>query len=269
MDVQRLGASFRALRRRRGWRQIDLSVASGVSRSAIGRVEVGELRRVPLGSVDRIAEALNARLDVQLRWNGEGLDRLLDESHARAVDAVVRMFGASAWLAAVEVSFAIGAERGSIDVLAFHPATGALAVIEVKSVVPDAGSTIHVLDRKARLARRIAGDRGWRATTVGRLLVIVDSRTARRRVADHADLFGAAFPVRGRQVTSWIRDPLVPLGDAGTVRELGEGRQGRGGVPRDPGPTADGVIRSGLYFLAISHEVGTRRVAARRGAKER
>ena len=41
------------------------------------------------------------------------------------------------WDVATEVSFNVRGERGSIDILAFHQATGSLLVIEIKSVVPD------------------------------------------------------------------------------------------------------------------------------------
>ena len=72
------------------------------------------------------------------------------------------------WHVDVEVSFIVWGERGSIDAVAFHPAHGALLVLEVKSVVADSQATLHGLDRKARLAREILKDRRWRfATSAG------------------------------------------------------------------------------------------------------
>ena len=48
-------------------------------------------------------------------------------------------------------------------------------------------------DRKARLASGIAlTERGWEASTVSRLLVLPDQRTARRRVTQHAATFETA-----------------------------------------------------------------------------
>jgi hypothetical protein len=86
-------------------------------------------------------------------------------------------------------------ERGSIDILALDPASGALLVIEVKSVVPDIGGMLMTLDRKVRLARQVASEQlGWRATSVSRLLVLPEQRTARRRVAEHATTFETSFP---------------------------------------------------------------------------
>src|SRR3990172_9566568 len=79
MDPVRLGRQYRALRRRRGWRQVDVASRTGVSKSTIGRIERGEIAGMPLEVLVRVAAVLGARLDVSLRWNGEALDRLLDE----------------------------------------------------------------------------------------------------------------------------------------------------------------------------------------------
>jgi hypothetical protein len=129
---------------------------------------------------------------------------------------------------AVEVSFAIDGERGSIDVLAFHSLAGVLAVNEVKSVMPDAQSTVHTLDRKSQLARRIVAERGWRPAVVSRFLVIGEDRTARRRVEQHSAMFGAAFPLAGRASLAYIDDPI---GRAGAARpNLAPGSPGNAGM---------------------------------------
>ena len=61
----------------------------------------------------------------QLDWNGEAMDRLLDEAHARLVERIVRWLDRAGWQTAVEVSFNVFGERGYVDVLARHPAMGA------------------------------------------------------------------------------------------------------------------------------------------------
>ena len=55
----------------------------------------------------------------------------------------------------------------------------------MKSVVPDVQATLVTLDRKERLAKEIARERGWEAVAVACLLVIGDNRTARRRIESH------------------------------------------------------------------------------------
>jgi hypothetical protein len=160
-----------------------------------------------VAALHAVAQALGVRLNLSLSWNGEALDRLLDSDHAALVEVVASTLRGLGWDVAVEVSFSIGGERGSIDVLAFHRATGTVLVVEVKSVVPDIQAMVFTLDRKARLALDIARQRGWNGRTVGRLLVVGESRTSRRRVSDHAATFDAAFPARTVEVKRWLRSP--------------------------------------------------------------
>jgi transcriptional regulator with XRE-family HTH domain len=207
MDVIRLGRQYRALRIRRRLRQDDVSERAGVSRSEIGRAERGEADRLRLSTLHRIASALGARLEIRLTWNGEALDRLLDAGHAALVEAIVARLKIAGWERAVELSFNVWGERGSIDVLAFDPMSRTVLVVEVKSVVPDIQATLMTLDRKARLAPELARERGWDAVRVGRLLVIGESRTSRRRVASHRAIFDAALPARGIAVREWLAAP--------------------------------------------------------------
>jgi hypothetical protein len=115
--------------------------------------------------------------------------------------------GLVGWLAQPEVSFAIYGERGVIDILAFHPATRALLVVELKTDVVEVNDLMGTVDRYTRLARRIAAERGWRASTVSCWLVIRDTMTNRRRVAAHAQVLRAAFPFDGRDMRAWLRSP--------------------------------------------------------------
>jgi transcriptional regulator with XRE-family HTH domain len=207
MDVVRIGLSIRALRHRLGWRQDDLARRANVSQSAVSRAERGRLAGLSLGAVDRLVTSVGGHLDVRVLYQGERLDRLLDAAHAAAVERVVRMLIADGWEAVAEVSFAIYGERGSIDVFARHLASGRLLVVEVKTVVPDVQAMLLALDRKVRLAVRIAAERGWAPAPVSALLVVVDSSTARRRVGEHAGTLESKLPVRGRAVRRWLGDP--------------------------------------------------------------
>ena len=207
MDVVRFGLGLRALRRKRGWTQDDLAAKTHVSRTAVWRIERGHADRVAVHVLVRVAAALGARIDVRLLWQGEGLDRLLDAGHADLVDRTLELLSDSHWLVATEVSFNVRGERGSIDILAFHPATGSLLVIEIKSVVPDMQAMLGGIDRKGRLAREVAQERGWEVTSVTRLLVLPDDRTARRRVDRHRAMFRTALPARTVEIRRWIGRP--------------------------------------------------------------
>lgn len=233
MDSIRLGHAYRALRIRRRWRQRDLADVVGVSRQLIGKIETGQIDAIQVGTLRSVAGGLGASVVVAIRWHGEGLDRLLDAAHAGLVEAVVERLERHGWETVVEASYAIHGERGSIDILGLHRPTATIVVGEVKSVVPDSQATIHATDRKLRLAPEIARDRGWPCRAVGRLLVIGDSTTARRRI----DLLGAtyrsAFPVRGRAVDAWLRAPsgamsgllFLPFATRGGTTNRVTGRQ--------------------------------------------
>ncbi|HET7031351.1 MAG TPA: helix-turn-helix domain-containing protein, partial [Candidatus Limnocylindrales bacterium] len=148
VDSLRFGRQFRALRIRLRLRQRDVAVGAGVSRSLIASIDRGQLDGVTVGALRKATAALEADLDVHLRWRGERLDRLLDEDHSAIVEALVRLLRTNGWDMAVEASFSIWGERGSIDVLGFHPVERALLVVEVKSVVPDSQATVFGVDRK-------------------------------------------------------------------------------------------------------------------------
>lgn len=208
MEVVRFGRQLRALRRRQRLTQDRLSERSRTSRSEVGRAERGEADRLRVVTLDRIANALGARLELRLSWNGEALDRLLDAGHAALVDEVVRRLRTAGWDCALEVSFNVRGERGAVDVLAFHARTQMLLVVEVKSVVPDVQAMLMTLDRKARLGHSIAAQLGWSVGAVGRLLVIGESRTSRRRIGAHASLFEAALPSRAISIRAWLAEPL-------------------------------------------------------------
>jgi transcriptional regulator with XRE-family HTH domain len=240
MDAVRIGRALRAIRLRSELRQVDVALRAKVSRAFVSKVECGRAQGSDLRKIESICRVLGADLDIRIRWRGEGLDRLLDEAHSRLVARLVKRLTSLGWECAVEVSFNEFGERGSIDVLAWHPGTRALLVIEVKSVVPDVQATIFGVDRKARLGSKVAMARGWEAMSTSRLLVIRDTSASRRRVEDVASVFDAAFPARGSDVRRWLRQPngslsgllFLPDSTAGGIGRGSSGRQ-RVGRPRN------------------------------------
>ena len=196
-------------------------------RSSAAWPQGSDLRRI-----ESICRALGANLDVRVRWRGEGLDRLLDEAHARLVETIVKRLQSFAWECAVEVSFNDYGERGSIDVLAWHPSARALLVIEVKSVVPDVQATIFGLDRKARLGPKVAAARGWDMVTTSRLLVVRETSASRRRIGSVESVFEVAFPARGSEVRRWLRLPNRSLSGLLFLADSTPGRIGRGSSGR-------------------------------------
>lgn len=251
MDLKRVGSAVRALRRRRNWRQADLAREARVSRPVAGRIERGESGAIAIEVLERVVIAVGGTLDLGVRWQGEGLDRLLDEAHARIVEQLVALLRELGWEVAVEASFSHYGERGSIDVFAWHPKRHALAVSEVKSVTPDMQAMLFGMDRKARLAPTIARERGWApAVSVARLLVLSDTSTNRRRLARFRSTVDAALPAGTREIRRWLEDPTgaAPAGvlfladDRGAALTPGARRRVRvpGGAARTDQPGTPG-----------------------------
>jgi hypothetical protein len=105
------------------------------------------------------------------------------------------------------VSFSIYGERGIIDILAWHPGRRILLVIELKTEFVDINELMGSVDRKQRLAWKIARERGWDPVAVGTWVVLPDNRTNRRALAAHETALRAKFPADGRLVRRWLRDP--------------------------------------------------------------
>jgi len=235
MDDFRLGTTIRLIRQARGWRQEDLSDKSGVSQSAISRMERGQIGSQSVDSLRAVATALDVRVDLVPRWRAGDLDRLLNGGHSALHESVARVFRDElpAWVLAPEVSFAIYGERGVIDILAWHPGPRALLVIELKTDLADMNELLGTLGRKQRLAAQVAAGRGWDPLTVSAWLVIRESRTSRRRIAAHAAMMHAALPDDLRTIRRWLRDPI------GTVAALSFWTDTRGTTTR----RAKGPIR--------------------------
>jgi len=212
MDPVRIGLAVRALRRRRSWRQVDLAAAAGVGHDTVSRVERGRLDGVPHGTLRRLCGELGATVSIEVRWRGGALDRLLDERHALLCGRLAERLSAMGWQVQLEVSFAHFGERGAIDLLGWSEPTGTLLVTEVKTELTSIEATLRSHDAKVRLGPKVARERfGWRVGRIGRLLVLLESTSNRRRVQRHAHVLAAALPVRGSAVTEWLRVPSTPL----------------------------------------------------------
>jgi transcriptional regulator with XRE-family HTH domain len=247
-----LGRILRALRRRRGWRQVDLAERSGASQSHISAIERGSAGASSLRTIRRVFDVLEGRAEVVVSWRGADLDRLLDEDHRELVGQVASRLEAIGWIAELEVTYSEYGERGSIDVLALRAAHRACLVIEVKSAIASSEAIGRKLDEKARLAPRIVERRsGWRPEVVGRIVVLPETMRLRRLIAREETL-RRMFPAPMAEVRAWLRRPL------GTVAGLwflsDSSRHGVRGSRRvrvrAPSPTAAGSRAAEATSLA-------------------
>ena len=208
VDDQRVGWTLRTIRAKKRWRRADLATRAGVSRLVVMRIERGRLAGVPMEKVRRVATALDARIDMVVRWQGGDLDRLISARHAAMHEMMARFFAERApWIAEPEVSFSIWGERGTVDILAWHPPAKAFLVVELKSELVDLNELLGTLDRTRRLAMQIAIARGLVPVVVGVWVVVADSRTNRRAVAAHSAAIRSKLPIDGRGIGRWLHHP--------------------------------------------------------------
>jgi hypothetical protein len=178
-----------------------------VSPSTVSRIERGQIESLATGLTLRVAAALEIRLEWTARWRGGELDRMLNAGHATMHEVVARMFSGASWRVVPEMSFSIYGERGVIDLLAFHPPTSHLLVVELKTQLVDVQGLIGTVDRYRRLAPQIARERGWSARATSCWVLLRDTPTNHRRLADHANVLRTAFPDDGRRLRGWLREP--------------------------------------------------------------
>ncbi|MDQ2964773.1 MAG: helix-turn-helix domain-containing protein [Chloroflexota bacterium] len=236
MDDARIGRALRVLRRRRGLRQVDIAAEAGVSQATVSVAEQGHVRALSIATVRRLFAAVDAGFEGLVLWRGGAIDRILDERHAHLVGSSVGRLSALGWRVIVEATYSVYGERGSIDVLAGHDATRTLLVEEVKSELTSVEAVGRKTDEKLRLARRtLCRERfGWTPLAAARVLVLPDTDSARRSVARYGAVLDAAFPVRGRDVTQWLRRPEGDMSGILFVSNI-SGRDGsvaRGGAHR-------------------------------------
>lgn len=156
MDDLRVGAWVRIERRRAGLRQADLGARAGVSPSTVSRVENGLISELTMRATRAVAAAVGIQLPFAPRsMRGAQIGRQIDWRHAALVEAVVELLAPLGWEPTVEYSFNHYGDRGSVDVLAWHPETRALLVVEVKSDLRNLQETLHALDVKRRVVPRL------------------------------------------------------------------------------------------------------------------
>jgi transcriptional regulator with XRE-family HTH domain len=208
MNDLQLGLALRAARVKRRLRQADLAAQAGVAASVVSRLEHGDFDRSSLRSVRAVAARLGATLELVPRSAAGEFDRVASARHAALGERVAAWIKSRpGWVVAAEISFSVYGERGIYDLLAWHEATHLLLVIELKTAIVDVDELLGTLDRKRRLAVRIAGERGWAAKSVGAWLVVGDSRTNRRHVAEHRTLLKSALPSDGRSFAPVFAHP--------------------------------------------------------------
>ena len=170
-----IGRAIRALRHRRGITQRDLARLSGVSRSVLSDLERGWLEHHTVGALLRAAGLLGASVRIDVLLPGGEVHRLLDAGHAALQASWADLLRRGGWTVEAEVTFSVYGERGSVD-------------------------------RKVRIARVLASERGCDPAAIVPAIVVAEGSTARRRIRVHEPLF-ARFHLRGRAAVAWLSRP--------------------------------------------------------------
>jgi transcriptional regulator with XRE-family HTH domain len=211
-DLEAIATIARAvfeLRTALGWSQAELARRAGVSQSLVSAVETGRFGSLTFQTAVRLLEAMGARLTVAVDrpYLGErGMQR--DAAHARCVGHVERRLAAAGWKVAREVEVGGNRSRGWIDVLAFHPSTGLVLVIEVKTELHDLGQIERTLGWYEREAWAAARRRGWRPGAVVGALLLLATDANEGRLHSNRELLAVAFPVRATTLASSVTSGL-------------------------------------------------------------
>ena len=252
MDDRRVGRALREIRIHLGLRQADVAGESGVGQRTISEIELGRLEHVRLRTLRKVADALDVRIAMDAWWRSGRIDHLLDRGHAALVEHVARSLRADGWTVRVEVTFNEVGERGSADLVAWHPIERALLIVEVKTRIDDTQEATSTFSKKVRiLPPLLAREEGWDALTVGRVLVLADTRMNRTHLRDHAATFDAIWPARTAAVRRWLRRPRRP--ECGT---------GPASVPAGP-PARARATFGGIWFVPAATVGAKRRTVAR------
>lgn len=225
---------------RRGLRQSDLAALAGVAEGLVSSIENGRLGRATVTSIRKLGVALDIDVEIRARWRGGELDRLINARHNELTALVAEHLNSLGWRVEPEVSFSYYGERGVIDLLAWHPATATVLVVEIKTEIVDPQELLSTLDRKKRLAARVARDRGLAPRTIATWLVVAEGSTNRKHVARFASLLRASLPADARAMSAWLAAPqdsisgisfFLNLTHRGTKQQLSGRKRVRPGKP--------------------------------------
>jgi len=196
--VTAIALAVRNLRTTIGWSQRELGRRAGVSQSMVCLVELGSLPDLTLSTVAALVGAMGGRLvvDIDAPYLGDR-ERQRDPAHAALSAHVAGRLRRAGWDVRTEVEVGGDRSRGWIDALAFHPASGVMLVIEIKTEIRDVGQIERSLGWYEREAWAAARRIGWQPSrAIGCLLLLATEANDARVAANRASI-QAGFPLRG------------------------------------------------------------------------
>lgn len=176
-----------------------------MSQSWVCRVERGLLVSLTFETAERLLAAMGARLVISIdaRFLGDR-QRQREPAHARCSAHVATRLRQAGWEVATEVEVGGDRSRGWIDVLAFHPVTGWLLVIEIKTEIHDLGAIERSLGWYEREAIVAARRLGWRPKRSLGCLFLLATGANDARVSANREPIGVGFPIRARELAGLV-----------------------------------------------------------------
>lgn len=203
--VEVVGGAVASLRDVLGLTQHELGRRAGLSQAMVSAIENARVGDITISRAERLLDAMGARLVITIDAPYLGdRHRQRDPAHARCSTHVTTRLRRAGWQVAPEVEVGADRSRGWIDVLAWHPQSGPLLVIEIKTEIHDLGAIERSLSWYEREAWIAARRLGWRPRrSIGCLLLLATDANDLRVGANRVP-FAIGFPVRARDLSALI-----------------------------------------------------------------
>jgi hypothetical protein len=176
-----------------------------MAQSEISRIERGRVTDLTLATAERLLGAMGGRLVISIEAPLlTDRQRQKEPAHSRCSAHVASRLRRAGWQVATEVEIGGDRSRGWIDVLAFHPSTGILLIIEIKTEIHDLGAIQRALGWYEREAWMAARRLGWQPRrSVGCLLLLTTDANDARVVANRKP-FAVGFPMRATELAQVV-----------------------------------------------------------------
>ena len=204
-------AAIRSLRLALGWSQRELARRAGSSQTTVSAVELGTRPALTFAAASSLLRAMGARLvvSVDAPFLGDRV-RQRDVGHVRLGASTIERLRRSGWDVRTEVEVGGDRSRGWIDILAFHPASRVVLVIELKTEIHDLGQIERSLGWYEREARVAAARFRWRPECVVGVLFLLATEANDARTAANRTAIDLGFPLRFRDLDGIIRSHARP-----------------------------------------------------------
>jgi transcriptional regulator with XRE-family HTH domain len=206
-----IGSLIRETRHAIGWSQDELAWRAATSQTKVWRIERGDPAALDLATLDRVLGALGLRptLEIEGRHLADRVDQR-DPVHAALAASVAGRLSRCGWDVASEVPTGAASPTGWIDLLGYRERDASLAIVEIKTDLPDIGGLQRQVSWYEREAPYAARRLGWRPEHAAIVVVCLDTTAIAQQLRDHRPILGPAFPGDARALSAWLRDPAAP-----------------------------------------------------------